>query len=112
MQVVEDPRKDKPSHIETRKKYYDWLASEIKIEGIISVERDHAFDNETFTSGGVRLIYKTVVDPVGNAITKNHIRQQIESNGCIHHRVNAIHTNFTKFFSRQCVKVIFQRPNG
>jgi hypothetical protein len=64
MQVVEDPRKDKPSHIETRKKYYDWLASEIKIDGIVSVERDHPFDNETFTSGGVRLIYKTVVDPV------------------------------------------------
>jgi hypothetical protein len=64
MQVVEDPRKDKPSHIETRKKYYDWLASEIKIDGIVSVERDHAFDNETFTSGGVRLIYKTVVNPV------------------------------------------------
>lgn len=64
MQVVEDPRKDKPSHIESRKKYYDWLTSEIKIDGIVSVERDHAFDNETFTSGGVRLIYKSVVDPV------------------------------------------------
>lgn len=64
MGVVEDPRKDKPSQIETRKEYYDWLASEIKIDGIVSVERDHAFDNETFTSGGVRLIYKTVVDPI------------------------------------------------
>ena len=64
MGVVEDPRKDKPSHIESRKKYYDWLAGEIKIDGIVSVERDHAFDNETFTSGGIRLIYKTVVDPI------------------------------------------------
>lgn len=64
MGVAEDPRKDKPSHIESRKKYYDWLVNEIKIDGIIAVERDHAFDNETFTSGGVRLIYKTVVDPI------------------------------------------------
>lgn len=64
MGVIEDPKKEKPSHIESRKKYYDWLASEIKIDGIVSIERDHAFDNETFTSGGVRLIYKTVVDPI------------------------------------------------
>jgi hypothetical protein len=56
--VEENPKKNKPKHIQSRKDFYDWLAGEIKIDGIVSVERDTAFDNErTYLSGGIRLIY-------------------------------------------------------
>lgn len=59
MNVEENPSKIKDSHINSRKEYYDWLAQNIKIDGIVSIQRDHAFDNNTFTSGGIRLIYKS-----------------------------------------------------
>jgi predicted nucleotidyltransferase component of viral defense system len=59
LNVEENPKKNKSSHIESRKKFYDWLAHEIKIDGIDSVTRDHAFDNERFTSGGIRLHYNS-----------------------------------------------------
>lgn len=50
----------KPEHCESRKKYYDWLADKIKINGITRVVRDPEFDNEkTYFSGGVRLYYKS-----------------------------------------------------
>lgn len=53
---------DKPKHIESRKQFYDWLAKEISIEGIISVERDITFDDEKYRSGGIRLIYESLFD--------------------------------------------------
>lgn len=49
----------KPAHCESRKQYYDWLAKNIKIDGITKVDRDMRFDNETYFSGGVRLFYKS-----------------------------------------------------
>lgn len=53
---------DKAAHIESRKQYYDWLANEkIRIDGITKVERDTAFDDEKFRSGGIRLRYPTKV---------------------------------------------------
>lgn len=48
----------KPAHCESRRQYYDWLAENIKIEGIERVVRDTEFDNETYFSGGIRLHYK------------------------------------------------------
>jgi hypothetical protein len=49
----------KPAHCESRKKYYDWLANKIKIDGIKEVNRDVEFDNKkTYFSGGIRLYYK------------------------------------------------------
>lgn len=50
---------DKPAHIESRRKFYDWLAKTIRIDGIEKVERDTAFDNRTLMSAGIRLSYKT-----------------------------------------------------
>lgn len=47
----------KPHHIQSRKKFYDWLADNISIDGIVSVKRDHAFDDEVYRSGGIRLKY-------------------------------------------------------
>lgn len=48
----------KPAHCESRKQYYDWLATKIKIDGIKRVVRDTDFDNETYFSGGIRLYYQ------------------------------------------------------
>jgi hypothetical protein len=42
----------KPAQIESRWQFFDWLAEKICIPGIISVERDHGFDNKAFTSAG------------------------------------------------------------
>lgn len=64
--VITDPQNTKKEAIESRKKYYDWLKDNIKIDGIISIERDTEFDNiRTYNSGGIRLHYKTLADKVG-----------------------------------------------
>lgn len=49
----------KPAHCESRKQYYDWLAQNIKIDGISKVDRALEFDNETYFSGGIRLYYQS-----------------------------------------------------
>ena len=64
MNVIEDPRKIKESHIDSRAIFFDWLVENIKIDGIISQERDHEFDNATLTSGGIRLHYENKYDLV------------------------------------------------
>ena len=64
MNVNENPRNTKDKAVEGRRNYYDWLADTIKIDGIETIERDHLFDNKYFTSGGVRLHYKSLTDPV------------------------------------------------
>ncbi|MFD2256875.1 nucleotidyl transferase AbiEii/AbiGii toxin family protein [Luteolibacter algae] len=51
---------DKPAQVESRKRFYDWLAETIKIDGIISIERDTTFDDAKYRSGGIRLNYKEV----------------------------------------------------
>jgi hypothetical protein len=51
-------------HVESRKRFYDWLAETIRIDGIAKVERDTAFDNKALTSGGIRLFYDGVVEPL------------------------------------------------
>lgn len=50
---------DKPAHIQSRRDFYDWLAKTIRIDGIVKVERDTAFDNKTLMSAGIRLSYKS-----------------------------------------------------
>lgn len=56
--VNENPNNTKPGTISARKNFYDWLASTIKIDGILSVERDTAFDDQDYyRSGGIRLHY-------------------------------------------------------
>lgn len=55
----------KLAHVQSRKDFYDWLAGEkIRIDGIERVERDTAFDDEKFRSGGIRLFYKSVTEAV------------------------------------------------
>ncbi|BCO30080.1 hypothetical protein TspCOW1_01830 [Thiohalobacter sp. COW1] len=52
----------KPRHIESRRQFYDWLAGNIHIDGIVGIARDHAFDDEKYRSGGIRLHYDSAFD--------------------------------------------------
>lgn len=57
-EINENPKNCNPRNVESRKRYYDWLASHIRIDGIVSVERDTLFDEtECYRSGGIRLHY-------------------------------------------------------
>jgi len=63
--INENPKNNKPNNIEARKKFYDWLAEEIKIDGITHAERDLAFDDMvSYRSGGVRLIYQNRTEAI------------------------------------------------
>jgi Nucleotidyl transferase AbiEii toxin, Type IV TA system len=63
--VKTNPNHTKPAHIESRAKFYDWLAAEkLRIDGIKSVERDHAFDNARLFSAGIRLKHDNAVTPI------------------------------------------------
>jgi hypothetical protein len=64
LNVTEDPRKIKQSHIDSRRNFFEWLVQKIKINGIVSQERDKEFDNDKFTSGGIRLRYDNKFDIV------------------------------------------------
>lgn len=52
----------KPTQVESRRRFYDWLATTIKINGILEVMRDHAFDEPQYRSGGIRLHYATCTE--------------------------------------------------
>jgi hypothetical protein len=64
LEVKTGRNQTKSAHAESRKKFYDWLAKTIQIDGIYKVERDTAFDNTDFFSGGIRLFYKSITEPV------------------------------------------------
>ncbi len=64
MDVKKGKNHDKKSHVESRSKFYDYLASTIEISGITEVERDYEFDDKKFRNGGIRLIYPTLFDPI------------------------------------------------
>lgn len=56
---------DKAIHRESRKKYFDWIAKYLneKIDGVVEVSRDEAFDdNPSYRNGGIRLIYRPVFE--------------------------------------------------
>ncbi len=65
MDVKINPNHIKPDHCASRKKYYDWLAKKIKIDGIQRIIRDAEFDNEKYFSGGIRLFYQSAFPVVG-----------------------------------------------
>ena len=63
--INENPNNTKAANIASRKEFYNWLATTIKIDGIIEVERDVTFDDtEYYRSGGVRLFYKNLFGKV------------------------------------------------
>ncbi|MCB9772134.1 MAG: nucleotidyl transferase AbiEii/AbiGii toxin family protein [Candidatus Omnitrophica bacterium] len=71
MDVKTKKNQIKPAQCQSRKQYYDWLAENIKINGINRVVRDHEFDNDKYFSGGIRLYYKptfTVVEGIKEGV--------------------------------------------
>lgn len=62
--VASGHNQDKPIHRESRRQYYEWLSKNIKIEGIQKIERDIAFDDEKYRSGGIRLVYPSTYVPL------------------------------------------------
>ena len=65
MGINENPKNTNPGNIQKRKDFYDGLANDIKIDGIISVVRDEAFDEERqYRSGGIRLHYESKTDAI------------------------------------------------
>jgi hypothetical protein len=63
--VNENPKNEKPANVAARRSFYDWLAEDIKIDGVVRVARDTDFDNtKSYSSGGIRLYYDNLIDPV------------------------------------------------
>lgn len=60
MAVYSGKNHTSPKQIESRSKYFDWVRGAIKIPGITSVVRDHAYDDELFRNGGIRLGYESL----------------------------------------------------
>lgn len=58
-EVDTNPGHKKPRQVDSRRTFYDWLAREISIEGIVRVKRDTAFDDDIYRSGGIRLFYNS-----------------------------------------------------
>ena len=44
---------------DSRRHFYDWLAQNIKIDGIVKSERDTTFDDDKYRNGGIRFYYQT-----------------------------------------------------
>lgn len=56
----------KARHVESRQRFYAWLAEVMHIEGVVNIARDHAFDDDKYRSGGIRLHYDSAFDqPAG-----------------------------------------------
>ncbi len=57
LQVKIGHNQNKPFHVASRNKFYEWLCEQVNIPGIKQVERDKAFDNDKLRSAGIRLTY-------------------------------------------------------
>jgi len=55
---------DKPAHAAARKDYFDWLAENIQIPGLIGVTRATDFDDSSYRNGGIVLNYPSVTQPL------------------------------------------------
>lgn len=54
-----NPTSEKPNAVKSRMDFYDWLAGQITIPGVVKVERDYEFDDSRYyRSGGIRLFYE------------------------------------------------------
>jgi nucleotidyltransferase AbiEii toxin of type IV toxin-antitoxin system len=54
----------KHPHVESRRKFYEWLTKTIRINGIEKVARDTGFDGTHLFSGGIRLSYNSIMPNV------------------------------------------------
>jgi len=65
LKVNGNTNNSKAGAVQSRKSFYDWLAKEIQIAGIVSIHRDTNFDDiPQYRSGGIRLNYKSVLQPL------------------------------------------------
>ena len=64
MNVMAGPNHDKDIHVQSRRKFFDWLKESIEIPGILSVNRDTEFDDERMRSAGIRLKYQSHYNPL------------------------------------------------
>ncbi len=65
MGINENPKNTNHGNIQKRKDFYDVLKNDIKINGIISIVRDEAFDDQRqYRSGGIRLHYESKTDAI------------------------------------------------
>lgn len=64
LQVMSGKNHQKPAHVESRRRFFDWLAENVSIPGIESVNRDHEFDDAQFRGAGIRLIYPSTLQTI------------------------------------------------
>jgi len=58
----------KEAHVQSRLDYYQWLAENVSIEGIIEIQRDTEFDAPPkYFGGGIRLFYESLTAKVDGA---------------------------------------------
>jgi len=63
--VASNPNQVKKDvHIQSRKAFYDWLATELIIDGITEIVRDTEFDDDKYRSGGIRLLYQSYFEQI------------------------------------------------
>jgi predicted nucleotidyltransferase component of viral defense system len=63
--INENPKNIKEANVKARREFYDWLAMDIRIPGIVGIERDEEFDDKDYyRSGGIRLHYSTFLGPM------------------------------------------------
>lgn len=63
MKVMTGKNHMKPIHLNSRKDFFNWLASEIKIHGV-KASREHEFDDEKFRNAGINLSFKAQFDEI------------------------------------------------
>ena len=51
---------DKPAHLAARKAFFDSLAEQIAIPGLVKVRRDTSYDDDKYRNGGIILDYPSV----------------------------------------------------
>jgi len=61
--VITNTKKIKAAHVKSRQDYYDGLARQIKIDGIVNIVRDTEFDDlDYYRSAGIRLKYHSYTE--------------------------------------------------
>jgi hypothetical protein len=53
----------KDAHVKSRSDFFDWIANEIKIDGV-KASREFAFDDEKLRNAGINLSFKSVTEPI------------------------------------------------
>lgn len=63
MKVMAGKNHSKDIHIESRKSFFNWLADEIKIDGL-KATREYQYDDEKFRNAGINLHFSSVTENI------------------------------------------------